>query len=413
MDGKQIVLFIIPLVALTIVIEYLLGKLIFKRRLYRLNAVLTDISIGITNLVAGLFLGAFHVAVYFYIEKHWSLMDLPVSDWRSWVVTLILYDFLYYWCHYYHHKVNILWGNHIIHHTGEDFNYSLAVRLSALGGLTVWLFFMPVMALLGIPLELYGAIAGLQVFYQYFIHTTLVPELGFLEKIFVTPSQHRIHHAKNPQYIDKNFGCFFVIWDRLFGTYQRELKDVEILYGITRPIKSFMPEVVNFKTYYDMFKAVLQKKSLHDRFNILFGSPIYLNTDGKEAEVSPEKYDPKVASCYFPYIVGTYIPVFLLACHLMLNFTVLSNDILIGLCTAVVISMNLIGSLLKGRKLNLNLEIIRHVLLIAVVILLLIDSPEFSTIPLITFLFLCISLLLLSRAVKKHDKASFVKIGSI
>ena len=300
MDGHFVVVVIIPLILVSMVVEYWAGRIFFRRKLYRFNSVITDFSIGFTNLVSGLFLAAIKLSVYLYILNHWSVFDWDRLDWRLWVFALVSYDLLYYCCHYCHHKINFLWANHIVHHSGEEFNYALAIRISFLGGLTVWPFFLP-MAFLGIPLEIYAAVALLQIVYQFSIHTTLIPDLGWLEKILVTPSQHRVHHAKNPEYVDKNLGCFSVVWDRLFGTYQRELGTVKAVYGVSQPVNTVFPEMLNFSIYYQIFLSLIHSKGWKDLGRELFGAPSNQVQKRSLLEVLKIKNNQtESARCYLP-----------------------------------------------------------------------------------------------------------------
>lgn len=236
---------------------------------------LVNFVLGIGNLAVGVLFAATSLGLYAYLHSHWSLgLDLG-SPWANIAFAFLVYDFLYWVNHWAHHKCALLWCNHLIHHCGTAFNLTTAVRIGWLGNFTVWLFFLP-MAVLGIPLQHYLLVVAAQLIYQFFIHSPLIPELGVLERILVTPSQHRVHHASNDRYLDKNFGCFLVIWDRLFGTYQRELPQEPVRYGVTTPISQpGSPGHLNFFLYRHCLRSAREASGLCGKLRVLFGSPAH------------------------------------------------------------------------------------------------------------------------------------------
>jgi sterol desaturase/sphingolipid hydroxylase (fatty acid hydroxylase superfamily) len=240
---------------------------------------LVNLSLGASNLVVGVLFTGLHLAIYQYLYRNWS-MHFPWSHLGLQLLwAFVLYDFFYYWSHWAHHRCNMLWANHLVHHSGRHFNLSTAVRLGFFGAFTVWIFFLP-MAMLGVSPEHYLLVIAAQFVYQFFIHTTLVRELGWLERVFVTPSQHRVHHANNPRYLDKNFGCFLVIWDRLFGSYQRELTEDPPRYGVTHAIaRPESPGYLNCFFYIACLRQAWQQRGVLAMLKVLLGPPTLLHSE--------------------------------------------------------------------------------------------------------------------------------------
>jgi sterol desaturase/sphingolipid hydroxylase (fatty acid hydroxylase superfamily) len=208
----------------------------------------------------------------FFAWEH-RLFTVPIERWWSIPLLFISIEFCYYWYHRTAHQIRWLWATHAVHHSVRYFNLSAAYRL----GWTGWLsgnilFFMP-LAWLGFqPIEI-GIGLSLNLLYQFWIHTELIPKLGILEWIFNTPSHHRVHHASNSEYIDRNFGGVLIIFDRLFGTFTEEKFDRSIIYGLTYPLKSQHPVKIALHEWERIFQDLLIAKTWRDRFRILFGSP--------------------------------------------------------------------------------------------------------------------------------------------
>ncbi len=155
-------------------------------------------------------------------------------------MAFVVYDFCYYWLHRLGHERNILWAAHSVHHQSEEYNLSTALRQTSTGFLLSWIFYLP-LAVLGVPLAVFITVAALNLLYQFWVHTRHIPKLGWYEGFFVTPSNHRAHHAQNPLYMDRNYGGVFILWDRLFGTFQQEDDAEPPVFGVTRPLASWNP----------------------------------------------------------------------------------------------------------------------------------------------------------------------------
>lgn len=235
----------IPIFFILIGVELLLSK-IQGKKLYRLNDSINDLSMGMLSMVGGPFFKTIVFAGYLYIYQHWRLLDMGATSLYGvtgfsvwvWISCFLAKDLMYYWAHRMSHQMNIGWAAHIAHHQSEEYNLSVALRQSAFQGLFFWVFYLP-LALIGFPPGVYFVCSQLNTLYQFWIHTRTIGKLGPLEWVLNTPSHHRVHHGRDPKYIDKNHGGTFIIWDRMFGTFQEE--EEEPTYGIVTPLKSWNP----------------------------------------------------------------------------------------------------------------------------------------------------------------------------
>ncbi len=212
------------------------------RKVYRFNDFIANLGCGIGSQVVGAFSKSVIFAVYLAVYDHWRLFTLPTSA-LTWVITFLLVDLFYYWFHRLSHEVNFLWAAHIVHHQSEEYNLSVALRQSWWQGLFSFWFYVPV-ALLGVHPLVIVTVGAFVTLYQFWIHTKAVNKLGPFEWIFNTPSHHRVHHGSDPKYIDRNHAGTLIVWDKLFGTYQRE--EEEPVYGITTQLGTWDPVKANF-----------------------------------------------------------------------------------------------------------------------------------------------------------------------
>ena len=231
---------IITMLALVIG-EYAVSRWM-KKRVFEFSDSLTNLACGILERTIFLLFVVIYYASFTYFYNNYSLVHIPINPFTT-VVLFIAVDFLWYWYHRAGHEINVLWAAHITHHQSEEYNLTLSFRVSAIQ-LIIRMFFWLWLPILGFDPALTTLIIGINGAYQFFIHTRLINKLGFLEKILVTPSHHRVHHGKNKKYIDKNYGGIFIIWDRIFGTFEREVEEVQ--YGITKPMRSHNPIVTWF-----------------------------------------------------------------------------------------------------------------------------------------------------------------------
>ncbi|NVK28315.1 MAG: sterol desaturase family protein [Flavobacteriia bacterium] len=291
MDINPIVLSI-PVFFGLILIE-LIVDLVTGKRSYRLGDAYGNISCGIFEQTTGVLAKIFTVGLYTWVYQ-FRIMDIE----RTWIYAIVLFlavDFLYYWAHRISHETNLLWLGHVVHHQSEDYNLSVALRQGAVQKVFTSPFYLP-LAFIGFAPDWFVYILAWNTLYQFWIHTEKIGKLGPLEWILNTPSHHRVHHGRNPKYIDKNHAATLIIWDRLFGTFQKE--EERPTYGITKPVNSFNPLVAHFKPFQDLGKE-LKGLTLTESIRLLFAPPGWRPARLGGREFAPEvngvrKYDPKI-----------------------------------------------------------------------------------------------------------------------
>lgn len=236
---------------------------------YRLADALTNISCGITEQVSGVFFKVVSVALYYGVYEHFRLTTLPINGW-SLLGLFLLVDFCYYWAHRWSHEVNLFWAGHVVHHQSEYYNLSVALRQGALQKVFTAAVYAP-LALLGFHPYWFLLLIAYNTLYQFWIHTQYIDKMGWLEYIFNTPSHHRVHHGRNPEYIDKNHAGSLIIWDKLFGTFEPERATV--VYGITRPVNSWNPVYAQVSHLHVMAQDLRYARGWRQVARVLFGRP--------------------------------------------------------------------------------------------------------------------------------------------
>jgi len=263
----------IPVFFILIGIELLVERFTHQK-LYRLPDAISNISCGITSQLSGLFLKIFGIGIYQFLFEKYSFFTLDNSSGWYWLALILLVDFAYYWAHRMSHEINLFWGGHVVHHQSEEYNLSVALRQSSLQVIWTFAFNLPI-ALLGFNTLDFVLIAAFNTLYQFWIHTETIGKLPRpVEFIFNTPSHHRVHHGRNPKYIDKNHAGALIIWDRLFGTFQVE--EEKPTYGITKPLQSWNAVWANMSHYSEMAKDLKHIPSWTDRIKYLFKKPGWL-----------------------------------------------------------------------------------------------------------------------------------------
>ena len=299
-DKSIIITLAVPVFLLLIVIEYLYGLKVGKNN-YKLSDTFTSLGLGLMSRFPPMLNIGLQGAAFVYVGSYLNLKLLPLDSPITWIVGFLLYDLSYYWMHRMHHEIKILWASHVVHHHGEEFNLSTALRQTSTGFLWKWVFFLPIF-FIGIPPHIYVTVAGLNMIYQFWVHTEHIGRLGFLEYIFVTPSNHRVHHAQNEDYLDANYGGVFILWDRMFGTFIDERADLKPVYGTVKPLKSFNPFWANIEVFYQMIFDSYHTERFSDKIKVWFSPPSWRPKDvankypiNKNDLSSFEKYDPEIS----------------------------------------------------------------------------------------------------------------------
>jgi sterol desaturase/sphingolipid hydroxylase (fatty acid hydroxylase superfamily) len=300
----------IPMYFTLIGIELLADQ--FQRsRTYRLNDALTNISCGTGSQLTGAFFKIITFGLYVWVYDNFAFFQLPVT-WLTFVLVFVLDDLAYYWAHRVSHEVNFFWNTgHVVHHQSEDYNLSVALRQSWFQTFFTFPFTLP-LALLGFnPVQLMIA-HGINLLYQFWIHTEKIDKLGFLEWFMNTPSHHRVHHGRNPKYIDKNHAGVFIIWDKMFGTFQAE--EERPTYGITTPTNSWNPIWVQFKGFFQVMKQVSETPGFLDKLKVMFYKPGWRPASQGGFQPAPEvdknaykKYQTNVPNTVNWYVFIHYV----------------------------------------------------------------------------------------------------------
>jgi len=261
-------LFAIPIFIILIGLE----SFVAYRRGIQVNHaadMISSLSSGLTNATRdGIQFGVVLIS-YTWLVNHITIYKVE-NLWLAVVIAFVVEDFAGYWIHRMSHRVNILWNRHVIHHSSEEYNLSCALRQSISDNIKFFSILLIPAAVMGIPPALFAIISPVHLFLQFWYHTRLIDKMGMLENILVTPSHHRVHHAINPEYLDKNYSQIFIIWDKLFGTFQPEERSNPPVYGILRPAKTWNPILINFKHLWQLTKDAYRANSYWDKIRIWF-----------------------------------------------------------------------------------------------------------------------------------------------
>ena len=287
---------------------------------YRANDAINSLSAGTLSTTFGYFTRLLPAVVWGFVLQHLALFDidpglfdLSPRGLLLWALAMVAFDFCYYWSHRMGHEISILWAAHAVHHQSEDYNLSTALRQTSTGFLFSWIFYVPLF-LLGLPFEIFVTVNALNLIYQFWVHTQLIDKLGWLDRVFVTPSNHRVHHAQNEIYIDRNYGGIFVLWDRMFGTFQEELGEEPVVFGVRKPLASWNPFWANLQVYNYLWFDALRARRWRDKLGIWFRRTGWRPADVAEAyprlNSAPaefEKFDPELAPAARVYVVAQFV----------------------------------------------------------------------------------------------------------
>ncbi|HET9431192.1 MAG TPA: sterol desaturase family protein, partial [Chitinophagaceae bacterium] len=273
-----------------------------KKDTVRNMDMISSLTSGVTNVTKDVLGISLIIISYPFRVRNLALTQVQSSV-LVYIIAFFALDFAGYWVHRLQHVTNFFWNGHIVHHSSEEFNLACALRQSISSVVKTFAIFLFPAALLGVPSEVIGIVAPLHLFAQFWYHTQHINKMGFLEKIIVTPSHHRVHHAINPEYIDKNYGQIFIFWDKWFGTFQEEIPSVPPVYGITRPVRTWNPIKINFLHAWLLIKDTWRTQSWKDKFLLWFKPTGYRPPDVAEKfpvyKISDvynfEKYDTRTS----------------------------------------------------------------------------------------------------------------------
>ncbi len=281
-----------------------------KLNYYRLNDSIANLSQGIGQQMIDVFMKTVLFFGYKYIFENWRMLDHPKSIW-IWIILFICVDFCYYWFHRMSHQINLLWAAHIVHHQSEEYNLTVALRQSWFQSWFSWVFYLP-LAFLGFDPLIFITLSSFNTLYQFWIHTRAIKSLGPLEWILNTPSHHRVHHGSNPKYIDKNHAGTLIIWDRMFGTFQKE--EEEVYYGITTPLASWNPVWANVHYWDELLRTARKSPRWRDKVYVFLKAPgwfpEHLGGFQKPKEIDAQdyqKYNPEFHHRLSGYVLLQFV----------------------------------------------------------------------------------------------------------
>jgi alkylglycerol monooxygenase len=271
MTESQIIVLATPVFLGLIALEWWWGVR-RGRNTYRLNDAINSVGLGMMSQVVGVLTRLAVIGLYTWAYEHVALWRLPADAWWVWAAALLFYDLCYYVHHRAGHRVALLWAAHAVHHQSEEYNLSTALRQTSSGWLAGWLFYLP-MAVAGVPPLVFGTVALIDLLYQYWVHTRQIGKLGWFDRWFCAPSNHRVHHAVNDRYLDRNYGGIFIFWDRLFGSYAEEDDAEPPVYGTRAPLRSWNPLRANLQVYAALAQDSWRAAHWGDKLRVWFKPP--------------------------------------------------------------------------------------------------------------------------------------------
>lgn len=363
----SILLWVVPGFMVLMTIEALYGHFTNKQT-YSFMDTLSSLSSGITNVLKDSLGLVLVILSYPYILDTIAVFNLESSV-MLYVVAFICIDFASYWNHRLNHKVNIFWNRHVIHHSSEEFNLACALRQSISAWIGFGAFFLIPAAFFGVPAQLITLLAPIHLFAQFWYHTQHIGKLGFLEYIIVTPSQHRVHHAINPIYIDKNLSAIFCIWDRAFGTFQEELDEEPPVYGVLKPVNTWNPLLINFQHAFNVIQDAYNTSNFKDKLRIWFMPTGWRPNDVVEKfprniitdHNIREKYSPNYSNFMKFTAIFHFISINFLLYFFLSNISIIETDLRLIFGLIIFISVFGFTSLLDLQSWAPFFEVIRSI----------------------------------------------------
>tara|TARA_B110000503_G_scaffold54168_1_gene86971 strand:+ start:3227 stop:4516 length:1290 start_codon:yes stop_codon:yes gene_type:complete len=372
LNYAEILLLVIPAFMILILVEILYGHYT-KKQTHSFMDTLSSLSSGMTNILKDSLGLVLIIVSYPYILESIAIVNLE-SSLTLYLVAFICVDFASYWNHRLNHKVNIFWNRHVIHHSSEEFNLACALRQSISSWIGFGALFLIPAALFGVPANIIALLAPLHLFAQFWYHTQHIGKLGFLEYIIVTPSQHRVHHAVNSIYIDKNLSAIFCIWDRIFGTFQEELDEEPPVYGVLKPVNSWNPILINFQHAWNVIQDAYNTNNFIDKLRVWFMPTGWRPEDVIDKFPRPinediiirVKYNPHYSLLLKGIALFHFISINLLLTFFLYNFSDLSNEFRLTYGFIIAISIFGFTSLMDFHSWAPFFEVFRSMLTIII-----------------------------------------------
>ena len=359
----DLILLAVPFFLAALLVELVWG-VVRGRNTYRFADTINSLSMGMLSRLRGfLFLGIGGTAWSLAADAS-TIPRWPLDAAWAWIVAFVAYDFCYYWSHRLGHEVNLLWASHVAHHQSEEYNLSTALRQTATGLLT-FVFYVP-MFFAGVPAEMVVTVGSLNLIYQFWVHTRHLPKLGPMEWFFVTPSNHRVHHAQNDRYLDRNYGGVFILWDRAFGTWQEELDEDPPVYGIRHALHSWNPLWANLHVYRDCLVDSVRTRHWRDKVGVWLKGPAWRPADLAAADPRPafspetfERYEPETSAAVRAWVLVQFLLALAASLPLLVFAGGLPATVTAGLAALSVAGFVALGFWLEGRTFALPFDWLR------------------------------------------------------
>ncbi len=368
------IVYAIPVFFILMALEWLVARA-RGHAAYQAADAITSVGLGTLSQLVGVFTRVLSLGIYTLIHQHARLFDLPMDSIAVWIGALLAYDFFYYWHHRLGHEVNVLWAAHVVHHQSEHFNLSTALRQTSSGFVFGWLFYIP-MAVAGVPPLIFAVVALIDLLYQYWIHTEQVGKLGWFDRVFASPSNHRVHHGVNDLYVDRNYGGILILWDRLFGTFQEERAEEPVRYGTRAPLRSWNPLWANLDTYIELAKDSWHARRWRDKARVWIARPGWRPADVAERFPKPafriedwQRFDPPVSASIKIYCGLQFVLVVALGTAFLASVDLQRLGTAVGQALALLLSLWSIGQMLEAGRHARLIEAMRLVLIPAGVVM--------------------------------------------
>ena len=345
--------------------------------LYRANDAINSLSAGTLSTTLGYFTKLLPLVAWGFVLENFALVDMPLGWFDAsprgialWITAALAWDFCYYWFHRFSHEISVLWAAHAVHHQSEDYNLSTALRQTSTGFLFGWIFYLPLFVI-GFPLEVLVTVNAVNLIYQFWVHTQIVRRMGALDRILVTPSNHRVHHAQNPIYIDKNYGGMLILWDRLFGTFQDERDDDPVIFGVRKPLANWNPFWANLQVYDYLLFDARHTRRWSDKLGIWFRRTGWRPADvearfpKRNADLSAfEKFDPPVPMAMKRYVLAQFGVAIAATLAIAALFATAGTAAVLLPCVLLWALLFTLGILNEGREQAVRFELARLLIIV-------------------------------------------------
>ena len=351
--------------------------------LYRSNDAINSLSAGILSTTIGYFTRFLPLIAWGFVLRNFALIDMQ-PEWFDlsarglllWVVAALAWDFCYYWFHRFSHEISVLWAAHAVHHQSEDYNLSTALRQTSTGFLFGWIFYTPLF-LIGFPLEVLITVNAINLIYQFWVHTQMVRRLGVLDRILVTPSNHRVHHAQNERYIDKNYGGMLILWDRFFGTFEDEAEEEPVVFGVRKPLANLNPFWANLQVYDYLLFDARKASRWRDKVAVWFRRTGWRPADvearypKRQTDFSQfRKFDPQIAPGQRHYVMAQFVIGLIGTLIIAELYVRKGTEAVLIPCILLWLQLYTLGLLNEGRSSARRLEWLRLLVAVPVIFLL-------------------------------------------